>query len=108
MEGSYGLTTITSFLRLVSWATALLPTSRFVVNINASVPASSILGAKCCFMCLWVFNIVGFDYIVNEGDPYNPAYHSYYDPTNSTIHLYYYWEGVGGYRVIWETLSPNI
>lgn len=55
-----------------------------------------------------VFNIVGFDYIVNEGDPYNPAYHSYYDPTNSTIHLYYYWEGVGGYRVIWETLSPNI
>lgn len=53
------------------------------------------------------FDVAGFDYIVNEGDPYNPAYHSHYDPISSTIYLYYYWEGVGGYRVVWEVLTPN-
>lgn len=53
------------------------------------------------------FNVKNFSYIVKEGDPYDLTNRSHYDPITKTIYLYYYYESAGGYRVFWETLSPN-
>ncbi|HPD95697.1 MAG TPA: DUF4361 domain-containing protein [Tenuifilaceae bacterium] len=53
------------------------------------------------------FEVVGFEYIVKAGDPYDSSKASYYDSSSKTIYLYYYWEGPGGYRVMWEVLYPD-
>lgn len=53
------------------------------------------------------YEVVGFDYIVKEGDPYDPTKKSHYDPSTKKIYLYYYWEGPGGARVVWEELEPD-
>lgn len=52
------------------------------------------------------FEVFGFDYIVKEGDPYNPLLYSHYDPLTDIIYLYYHYEGPGGNRVFWEILEP--
>jgi len=54
------------------------------------------------------FSVENFNYIVNEGDPYDLTKKSYYDPISKTIYLYYYYEASGGYRVFWEELSPYV
>jgi len=52
------------------------------------------------------FGISNFNYIVNEGDPYDLTKVSHYDPATHTIYLYYNYAASGGYRVFWETLTP--
>lgn len=52
------------------------------------------------------FTVSNFNYIVNEGDPYDATKVSHYDPITRTIYLYYYYDASGGYRVFWETLTP--
>lgn len=52
------------------------------------------------------FEVVGFTYIVKEGDPENLLLHSHYDPLTHFIYLYYYYEAPGGNRIFWEVLEP--
>ncbi|HON71603.1 MAG TPA: hypothetical protein PL153_11120 [Tenuifilum sp.] len=52
------------------------------------------------------FNVLGFDYIVEEGDPNNPLVYSHYDPVTDFIYLYYHYLAPGGYRVFYEVLEP--
>lgn len=52
------------------------------------------------------FNVFGFDYIVQEGDPNNLLAYSHYDPLTGSIYLYYHYAGPGGNRIFWETLEP--
>jgi hypothetical protein len=52
------------------------------------------------------FNVFGFDYIVEEGDPNNPSVYSHYDPVTDIIYLYYHYLAPGGYRVFYEVLEP--
>ncbi len=52
------------------------------------------------------FNVLGFDYIVEEGDPNNPLVYSHYDPVTDIIYLNYNYMAPGGYRVFYEVLEP--
>lgn len=52
------------------------------------------------------FNVFGFDYIVEEGDPNNPLVYSHYDPVTDFIYLNYHYLAPGGYRVFYEVLEP--
>jgi hypothetical protein len=52
------------------------------------------------------FNVLGFDYIVEEGDPNNPLVYSHYDPVTEIIYLNYHYLAPGGYRVVYEVLEP--
>lgn len=52
------------------------------------------------------FEVFGFDYIVQEGDPNNPSHYSHYDPISGKIYLYYHYAAPGGNRIFWEELEP--
>jgi len=52
------------------------------------------------------FEVFGFDYIVEEGDPYNSLLYSHYDPLSEKIYLYYHYDAPGGFRIFWEILEP--
>ncbi|MBC7126553.1 MAG: hypothetical protein H5T24_13035, partial [Bacteroidales bacterium] len=52
------------------------------------------------------FNVFGFDYIVEEGDPNNSLVYSHYDPVTEIIYLNYHYLAPGGYRVFYEVLEP--
>ena len=52
------------------------------------------------------FEVFGFDYIVEEGDPYNSLLYSHYDPISEKIYLYYHYDAPGGFRIFWEILEP--
>ena len=52
------------------------------------------------------FEVYGWDYIVEEGDPYNSLLKSHYDPVTDIIYLYYHYVANGHYRIFWEVLEP--